>query len=454
MLALSVIIYLVLTIAIGYYSSRKIANASDFAVAGRRLPFFMSSAALFATWFGSETILGASGEFIKYGLTGVIEEPIGAALCLILVGVFYARKIYRSDQLTFSDLFRKRFGKNAELISALVMIPSFFSWIAAQFLALGYIFQTVFGLSLTTGILIAAALVVFYTAMGGMWAVSITDTIQMTVIVAGLLIVLFILLGKAEGTGLFEGLPEGHFSIVNRKVLNNWEWIAAWMTVGLGSIASQEVYQRIISAKNEKVAVRASITSGVLYLIIGFVPLFIALIGSRLYPELYITDPNNFMSNLIVQKTPEWIRIVFFGALISAILSTASGALLAPATILAENILKSRFKHYDLLSMMRWSVFGLAVVALFLAFTNQSIFQLVGLASSFGLVSLFLPFTFTLFVKRTNSEGVIMGMILGLLSWLVAETIQTEIPSIFYGLLLSLSGLIIGVLFFKKRIVL
>lgn len=450
MLAFSVIIYLAFTIAVGYFSSRKIQNATDFAVAGRKLPFFMSSAALFATWFGSETILGASGEFIKHGLTGVIEEPIGAALCLILVGVFYARKIYRSNQLTFSDLFRQRFGKNAELISALVMIPSFFSWIAAQFLSLGYIFQTVFGFSLTVGILIAAALVVFYTALGGMWAVSITDTIQMTVIIIGLLVVLVILLGQTEGKDLFSSLPDGHFSLVNKNVLNKWEWFAAWITVGLGSIASQDIYQRVISSKSEKVAVRASITSGVLYLIIGFVPLFIALIGSRLYPELYLSDPNNFISNLIVQKTPEWIRIVFFGALISAILSTASGALLAPATVLAENILKPRFKQNNLLAMMRWSVGGLAVVALFLAFNNQSIFELVGLASSFGLVSLFLPFTFTLFVERTNSSGVIMGMLLGLFSWSIAEMVQTEIPSIFYGLAFSFIGLISGMLFFKK----
>lgn len=451
MLAISVIIYLAITIGIGFVSSRRIKNATDFAVAGRSLPFFMSSAALFATWFGSETILGASGEFIKHGVTGVIEEPIGAALCLILVGVFYAKKIYRSNQLTFSDLFKDRFGKKAELISALVMIPSFFSWIAAQFLALGYIFQTVFGISLTLGIVLAAALVVFYTALGGMWAVSITDTIQMTVIIIGLIIVLIILIGQANGKDLFGGLPKDFFSITNEKVLSKWEWLGAWITVGLGSIASQDVYQRVISSKSEKVAVRASLTSGFMYLIIGFIPLFIALIGSRLYPELYLADPNNFISNLIVQKTPEWIKIVFFGALISAILSTASGALLAPSTVLAENILKPRFPEINLLKMMRWSVLGVAVVALFLAFNNQSIFELVGLASSFGLVSLFLPFTFTLFIKSTTSYGVIAGMLLGLGSWVIAEFFQTEVPSIFYGLLFSLIGLVLGMFMVQQK---
>lgn len=452
LLAISVIVYLSITIYVGYRASRKVHNAADFAVAGRNLPFFMSSAALFATWFGSETILGASREFIEHGLIGVIEEPIGAALCLILVGAFYARKIYRSNHLTFSDLFKQRFGAKAELISALVMIPSFFSWIAAQFLALGYIFQGVFACSLTVGIVAAAVLVVAYTSMGGMWAVSITDTIQMTVIIIGLLIVLFILIGRMDSVSVFDQLPEDHFRLFNNEKMSVWQWLGAWITVGLGSIASQEIYQRVISAKSEKVAVQASITSGLLYLLIGFVPLFIGLIGSRLYPELYAQNSENFISILIMNKTPEWIQIVFFGALVSAILSTASGALLAPATVLAENILKPRFHQFNLLKMMRWCVFFMALVSLVLAFNNQSIFELVGLSSSFGLVSLFLPFTFTLFYKRTNSSAVILGMILGLAGWSIAAFVQTEIPSIFYGLAASLSGIIAGAVL-EKRIV-
>ena len=101
MLALSVSVYLLLTVFIGYLASRKIKNASDFAVAGRKLPFLISSAALFATWFGSETILGSTEEFLKEGLIGVIEEPLGAALCLIIVGLFYARRMYRTNAITF-----------------------------------------------------------------------------------------------------------------------------------------------------------------------------------------------------------------------------------------------------------------------------------------------------------------------------------------------------------------
>mgnify|MGYP001627201159 CR=1 FL=1 len=450
MLAFSVIAYLLVTILIGFWASRRIQSADDFAVAGRKLPFFMSTAALFATWFGSETILGASGEFIEHGLTGVIEEPIGAALCLLLVGVFYARKIYRSNQITFSDLFKTRFGKRAELISAVVMIPSFFTWIAAQFLALGLIFQVIFGMSLTWGILIGAALVVFYTSLGGMWAVSVTDSVQMTVIIMGLLIVLGLMISRMNGQDLFAELPESHFSLFDLKKISIWQWFGAWITVGLGSIASQDIFQRVIAAKDERTAVRASLVSGLMYLVIGFVPLFIGLIGSRLYPELYQLHSENFVSALIMYQTPEWIRIVFFGALVSAILSTASGALLAPSTVLAENILKPYIRTVSLLAVMRWSVLIMAVISVILAFNNKSIFELVSLASSFGLVSLFLPFTFTLFVAKTNEFAVIGGMIGGLAAWGLASWMSTSIPAIFYGLMVSFLFLLIGILFFKS----
>jgi Na+/proline symporter len=264
--------------------------------------------------------------------------------------------------------------------------------------------------------------------------------------VVGLVIVLSLFWSETSLTEIQAKAANNFFSLVNEKKLSWWEWFGAWMTVGLGSIASQDVYQRVISAKNEKVAVSASITSGLLYLVIGIIPLFIGLIGSQLYPEFYMENKGNFISALILHKTPIWIQILFFGALISAILSTASGAVLAPSTVLAENILKPYFKKYDLLRIMRVSVVGIAAVSIFLAFLNQSIFELVGLASSFGLVSLFLPFTFTLFIPRTSSLGVILGMLLGLSSWAIAESFSTEIPTIFYGLFFSLVGLMSGMI--------
>jgi len=119
--------------------------------------------------------------------------------------------------------------------------------------------------------------------------------------------------------------------------------------------------------------------------------LIIVLMGQLVYPDLYAVNKENFITTLITVTTPQWVQVIFFGALISAILSTASGALLAPSTVFAENILKPLNVGKDLLLNMRISVVIMALVSVILAFNNQSVFELLSIASSFGLVSLFIP---------------------------------------------------------------
>lgn len=193
MLSISVAIYLLISIGIGLYASVKVRSAGDFILAGRRLPLFLSSSVIFATWFGSETILGASSAFIENGLLGVIEEPFGAFLCLVLVGVFFAKKIYRLNILTISDLFRNRFGNFIELPSSILMVITFFGWIAGQFVALGIVVHSITGLDFHWAMTICSGLVMLYTITGGMWAVAFSDFIQSLLIVLGVLLATYFL---------------------------------------------------------------------------------------------------------------------------------------------------------------------------------------------------------------------------------------------------------------------
>jgi len=377
MLLLFIVGYLLLTLLIGYWASRRVHSAADFVIAGRNLPMFVAASALFATWFGSETIMGASSEFVEHGLIGVIEDPFGAALCLILVGAFFARPLYRMNILTFNDFFRIRFGRRAELISALFMVPSYFGWIAAQLVAMAIILNTVAGLSLLQGIAVCTLVVVIYTYIGGMWAVSITDFVQTIMIVAGLLWLALNLTNQIGGLqpvldsvspGFFRFLPKGDLhSIVH--------YIAAWITIGLGSIPQQDVFQRVMAAKSAKTAVRASYLSGLLYLTIGFLPLFIGLCGKMLYPELQKGDVQMVLPYMVLQHSSMGLQIMFFGALLSAILSTTSGAVLAPATVIGENLIKPRFPGMSdrrLLYVMRLSVVGVAFCSALMAASNKT----------------------------------------------------------------------------------
>jgi Na+/proline symporter len=124
-------------------------------LAGRSLPIVLSSAALFATWFGSETVFGASSEFLKGGLYATIEDPFGASLCLLLFGLFFARKLYQMNLLTLGDYFRVRFGKKAELMFSVLMIPSYFGYTAGQLVALGLVINVVTGLPVWEGVVIS-----------------------------------------------------------------------------------------------------------------------------------------------------------------------------------------------------------------------------------------------------------------------------------------------------------
>lgn len=199
MLLFFVILYLLFTIAIGFFASRYVKNSSDFMQAGRNLPPFINAAALFALWFGSETVFGASSRVVQEGFIGVIEDPFGGVLCLLIFAIFFVKKLYRLNILTIGDLFRNTYGPKVETVSSVFMLISFFGYIAAQLVALSIILQAVTGIEPVYGLIICSIIVTLYTYVGGMWAVSITDFIQSIFIVAGMIILAVFLFSEAGG---------------------------------------------------------------------------------------------------------------------------------------------------------------------------------------------------------------------------------------------------------------
>lgn len=456
-LLLFIALYLAATLLIGWWASTRVKTTQDFVIAGRRLPLFIAACALFATWFGSETVMGASSEFVAEdgemapGLLRVIEDPFGAALCLLLVGVFFARPLYKLNILTFSDFFKLRFGRITELCSALFMIPSFFGWVAAQLVAMAIIFKVLAGVDLGIGIAVCTIIVVVYTYIGGMWAVSVTDFVQTIMIIAGLLLLAIQMGEKAGGVAhVLSSQPAGFFNILpEMKPIPILEYFAAWITIGLGSIPGQDIFQRVMSAKNVKTSVRASYLSAFMYLSIALIPLFIGMCGKLLYPELVKSGDEGqvMLPIMVLQHTSLFMQIMFFGALLSAILSTASGAILAPATIIGENLLRPYLKDRsdrNLLHTMRLSVVGVAICGATLASWNANIYELVGQSSALSLVSLFVPLTAGLYWRRASVAGAMASIIFGMLAWVTAEVLHSEVPSILIGGAVSTAAMIIG----------
>lgn len=449
MLLTFIVFYLLITLAIGWWASRKVKTTRDFVIAGQNLPLLLAGSALFATWFGSETIMGAPSEFVEHGLIGVVEDPFGAALCLILVGLFFARPLYRMNILTFNDFFRLRFSRRTELITSIIIVPSYFGWIAAQLVAMAIVLNVIAGVSVFMGIVICTVVVLFYTYIGGMWAVSITDFVQTFMILGGLLFLAFQLSDQLGGVqtvlaqtpdDFFHFLPQGDLESV-------LAYIAAWITIGLGSIPQQDVFQRVMAAKSEKTAVRASYMGGLMYLTIGLIPLFIGLCSKLLYPELQEGDAQMVIPEMVLQHGNILLQILFFGALLSAILSTTSGAILAPATVIGENIIRPNFKALSddqLLRIMRLAVVGVAVCSAFMATLKTNIYELVAQSSTLSLVSLFIPLTMGLYWRKASDIGALLSIALGMLSWLIAEFVPGPVPAIIVGGIGSLIGMLVG----------
>ncbi len=443
-------LYLVFTLWVGWRASLQVKTTNDFVNAGGNMPMLVAASALFATWFGSETIMGASAEFVEHGLIGVVEDPFGAALCLVLVGLFFARPLYRLKILTFNDFYRLRYGRRAELISALFIVPSYFGWIAAQLVALAILLNTLTGIPMFYGIFACTLVVVVYTYIGGMWAVSVTDSIQTVMILAGLIYLAVILLRQVGGLGVvLDATPAGFFRILpERGWLNGIEYFAAWITIGLGSIPQQDVFQRVMSARNERTAAEASLLSGFMYLSVGMIPLLIGLCGKLLYPDLAEGNTQMLIPSLVLREGNLLLQILFFGALISAILSTTSGAMLAPATVIGENLIRPRLKNFTdkrLLQVMRGSVVGVAACSALMAGIKTNIYELVAQSSSLSLVSLFIPLTLGLYWRRASRAGGLAAMLVGMATWLVCEfLIHSEIPSLIWGGLASLAAMLIG----------
>lgn len=459
MLLWFVIIYWVISIGIGLWAALRVKNTADFAAAGHSLPMYIVTATVFATWFGSEAVLGIPATFLKEGMEGIVSDPFGSSMCLILVGLFFARHLYSKKYLTIGDFFKEKYGRTVEVLITLCIVVSYLGWVSAQIKALGLVFNVVSGdtISQEWGMIIGAGSVLIYTLFGGMWSVAITDFVQMIIIVLGMLYIGYEVAGMTGGVDVVIA----HAAAADKlNILPDWNtaavlgFIAALLTMMLGSIPQQDVFQRITSSKNADIAVKASILGGVLYFLFAFIPIFLAysatLIDPKLVEKYLYTDSQLILPNLILNHAPLFAQVLFFGALLSAIKSCASATLLAPSVTFAENIIKGFFKHLSdqhLLKIMRATVLCFTVfVTLFALKSEQSIFEMVESAYKVTLVAAFVPLAFGVYWSKANTLGGLLAVLFGLITWITCEMIWPDgtMPPQLAGLCASIIGMLIG----------
>ena len=460
MLLTFVILYLVLSIAIGIIAALRVHNTRDFVLAGRTLPLYVVTAMVCATWFGSETVLGISSTFIKEGLRGIVADPFGSSLCLVLVGLFFAAKLYRMDLLTIGDYYRIRYDATAELLTSLCIVVSYLGWLSAQIVVIGLVFNVVTGgaVSMDAGIVIGAAVVLVYTLWGGMYSVAWTNFVQMIIIIVGLLYIFVLIADKAGGVGTVvshahaAGKLEFWPRLEARDVLT---FIGAAVTLMLGSIPQQDVFQRVTSARSERVAVAGSVLGGVFYFLLAFIPIFLAYSASLIDPGMVAglidKDHQQILPTLIIGHTPLVAQILFFGALLSAVMSTASATLLAPSVTFTENVLKKFLRRElddrEFLRAMRIVVAAFAVgVTAFALNSNSTIYEMVVGAYKVTLVAAFVPLAAGLYWRRATAQGALAAIVGGLVTWIALEVVAPDglFPPQLAGLVASIAGMLLG----------
>ena len=461
-----VILYLLLSVGIGLAAARRVHTTKDFAVAGRSLPLPIVTATVFATWFGAETVFGISATFVKEGLHGVVADPFGSSLCLILAGLFFARRLYRLNLLTIGDYYRLRYNRTVEVLCTLCIVASYLGWVAAQIKALGLVFNVVTdgSVSQPLGMVIGAAIVLTYTTFGGMFSVAVLDFVQITMIMGGMLYIGSVISGLAGGVGavLTHAAAAGKLDFFPTANLNAWiPFIGAWMTMMLGSIPQQDVFQRITSAKDEQTAVRGSVLGGTLYFLFAFVPMFLAysatLVDPQMFGALLHKDPQLVLPTLILLHTPVYAQIIFFGAVLSAIMSCSSATLLAPSVAFSENIIKEIFPHMSdrtFLRTMRTVLVCFAGVVLVFALNSQaSIFKMVENAYKVTLVAAFVPLCAGLYWSRATTQGALYAFVAGLMTWMGLELFgpsDSVWPPQLVGFLVAAMGMVVGSLLPQK----
>ncbi|ROH88332.1 sodium:solute symporter [Pseudomethylobacillus aquaticus] len=466
MLIWFVVLYLLVSISIGLIAATRVKNTKDFAIAGRHLPLPVVMATVFATWFGAEAVFGVSATFVKDGLNGVVADPFGSSMCLVIAGFFFATQLYKLNIITLGDFYRMRYNRTVEVLTTIAIVVSYLGWVAAQIKALGLIFNMITqgAVSEEAGMVLGTAIVLTYTTFGGMLSVAILDFVQMIVIIGGLLFIGYLVSGMTGGVAPVIAHAEAAGKLDFFPVGDIWVWITfigTWMTMMLGSIPQQDVFQRITAAKSARIALWGSILGASVYFCFTFVPMFIAysatLIDPAVFGKLVEDDSQKVLPTLVMTHMPIVAQIIFFGAVISAIMSCSSATLLAPSVSFAENIVRGYMPHLTdkgFLKVMRICLVGFAACVLMYALNSElSIFGMVEAAYKITLAGAFVPLFFGAFWKRASNQGALAAIVGGIGSWVLVEVLVGEaslVPPQMIGLLVSIIGMVAGSLLPQK----
>lgn len=449
-----VAVYLVVMIGIGYYASRESHTLVDFVVAGRNMPLWLCSVTIFATWFGSGTMMGAATAAYENDRLLMLSEPFGSAVALLITGLFFARILRRTRRITWPEIIQSRFGKLAGTFSAAADLLSGIIWLGGILFTFGVLLESLTGAPMAVGILCGLCVVIVYTMIGGMWAVALTDFVQMLIFVIGMLILLIVVLNEAGGwSAIAAQLPDGALNPLpaNARLIDWIDTVHVFMAMGLGAVAANTAIQRGLSARSEDVARNAYNVAAIGYTVFGVIPLVLGFAASVLLPDL--DDPNAVLTDLAIEFLHPVLAALFIGAILSAIMSTSDSILLSASTVISINFLPL-IKHDPTerlrLRVARYSIPVVGLVSTYIAFNANRVVEVLLDSVAVLLAAVIAPFIACFWWNQANRSGALAGIIGGFIAWRIAAAIDMTFPPDLFGFCVSAAALVVVTLATQK----
>jgi len=432
-LGIGLVVFFTVMVGISLWASKRIHTGEDFIVAGRGLSGIMTTATIMATWYAAETILVTADVVRTDGLHVTVLEPIGIGLCLILAGVLFARRLWETKMLTLADVIGSRFGPIAEKLQALVSI-SYIGWVAVQLLGLAGVLNVFFDLPIAWGVIILTVVLTLYTLIGGMWSVAMTDLVQLGLLLVGVTILTLRVLSELAG-GPLAGIAR-IFSELDAELLvfiptASYESMQGWVgliVIGVfANAATQDLAQRMFAARSSATAARSCITAGLLYMVFGSLPVLLGLSGNLLLDDSVVQGVIPALAEQLLSPT---IAVIFALTLTAAVTSSVDSGLLAPASVVAKNVLGPILRdRISLITLTRICVAAIAATSAAMALSGTRAFELIQGSYSITLPSFVVLFA-ALYHKDTRKLPGVLTLATGIGLWVyeIAGNVTAEGP--------------------------
>ncbi len=416
------VLYLLALLAIGRWTSKWAKTFEDFSVAGRRVRLWLAFSTVAATWIGGGITIGVAARAYAGKMVGAWGTTIGFGSTLLLLGLFYAGPLRRLRLHTLADYYTARFGREwIGALSGILMYVAYVFAVTAQVSAGAVLLSAVFGWDYSASVLVSGGVVIVYTVMGGLWAVAMTDFVQLLVTFAGILAALAIGISRV-GVGTV-AVAMGEAGAFDPGILLSMNFWALFLVLALGDIPAPDLMQRVYASADDRTARASSILAGFAYYAAGIVSITVGVIMKVLEPSL--PDPQLAYPSMIAYFLPTGIAGLTLAGLMAAVMSNADSMLLAPSLVLVKNVvrdlLKKEMSDAELLRASRFAVVGLGILALAASLARADVLYWLTLAFDVLFASLFVPLTLGLFWSGYNWQGAASAIIAGAASRLALE---------------------------------